>query len=155
MNKTELLQAVAAKPGFVRIASDNLAQDTIQGDPVQKRYLSVEHNNTDGTAGITHVFYLQDTSSNQDEKLQTVKYYNVEPASFDVRELTAEAKKQAALETYLKGKYAAYFLGRVDLTNNWAEADVFTLNAGTLTRKSVLVYKQGGNRINDIDVVVA
>lgn len=153
MTKAELLAAVGAKKGFVRVISDNLAPDTVPNDAVQKRYLLVETLNADGTAGITHVFYLQDTSSNQDENLQTSKFYNVEPQALDNKELSVMDKKREALETYLKGKYAAFFLGRVDLTNNWAEADVFTLAAGKLTKKSVLVFKQGTNPINDVDVI--
>ena len=56
-------------------------------------------------------------------------------------------------ETYLSGKYAAHFINRFDLNQNLAEADVYTLAAGKLTRKTVLVFKKGTNPITDLDVV--
>lgn len=147
--KNELISLIQSKKGFVRIVSDELANDAIPNDPVEKRVVQVEHSNTDGTAGITNVFYLHDTAND------VAKFYNTEPVAFDVNELNAMAKKQEALENYLKGKYDAYFLGRTDLVNNWAEADVFSVVAGKLNRKSILVFKKGANPISDIDVVIA
>lgn len=154
MNKQELKTALGAKKGFVRIIEDTLAPDSIPTDPMQKRYFTVEHVNTDGTAGITYVYYLQDTGSNNNEDLQACKYYNTEPANFDNNEPTAEAKKQTLLEDYLNTKYDAWFLNRVDLQNNWAEADVYKYNATTkvLDKKTVVVYKKGTSPIADVQV---
>lgn len=147
MTKSELLALIATKTGYTRTISDKLAPDSIAGDTVEKRHIVVEHTNSDGTAGITNVYYLLDTTSDQ------AKFYNAEPEAFDFQELSVVAKKQEALEKYLKGKYNAYFLSRVDLVNNWAEVDVFTLTTGKLVKKSILVFKQGNNPINDLDVI--
>lgn len=148
MLKADLLAAVAAKKGFVRVISDSLAPDNIAGDTVEKRRLLIEHNNADGTAGITNVFYLHNTSNDD------AKFYNVEPSALDNQEPDPNTKKLQALEGYLSSKYAAYFIGRVDLVKNWAEADVFTLTAGKLAKKSILIFKQGANPINDLDVTI-
>lgn len=146
MNKAELLTAVQSKKGFVRIVVDEKAPDSDPRSTTEKRYLVVEHTNTDGTAGMTNVYYLHDTVND------VAKFYNAEPSAFDINEPPADLKKRQALETYLKGKYAAFFLGRIDLVNLWAEADVFVQAAGKLTKKSVLVYKPANGPIADVDV---
>lgn len=68
-------------------------------------------------------------------------------------EKNTESVKLKALETYLKNNFNAYFLGRVDIVNNWAEADVYTLTTGKLVKKAVIVYKQGTNPISHLDVI--
>lgn len=147
MNKAEFLTAVQGKPGFVKVIDDKTAQDNVQGQEPQKKYLVVEHTNTDGTSGITNVFYLHNTTTDE------AKFYNVEPASFDLREPGSEAKKELALRAYLEGKYQAFFINRIDYINNWAEADVYSLNVDKLTKKTVVVYKKTGQPIADIDVI--
>lgn len=147
MLKQELLDAVAAKKGFVSIAKDDVAPDNVQGDEIEKRYLYVNHTNADGTMGKTFVFYLHNTTTDE------AWFYNDEPENVDQKEPNSEQKKLDALAAYMKTNFDAYFIGRFDTTNNWAEADVFMLAAGKLTKKSVLVFKKGTNPINHLEVV--
>lgn len=147
MIKQDFLDRVSSKKGFVRIVKDELAQDSIKDDLLEKRVLTVETINTDGTGGIVYVYYLLNTSDQQ------ATFYNVEPQNFDHQEMNADEKKLNALEKYLGGKYNAYFIDKIDLKNNWASAVVYSLNAGKLNKKSVLVFKQGTNPISDLDVI--
>lgn len=147
MTKAEFLTKVQAKPGFHSIISDEVAQDNIIGDPIEKRVLYINHINADGTRGKTFVYYLYETATD------TASFYNVEVEALDAKEPNTDQKKIDALEAYLGGKYAAYFINRFDLRQNLAEADVYTLAAGKLTKKTVLVYKRGANPIADADVI--
>lgn len=147
MNQAELINAVKAKKGFVRIIKDELAPDAIPTDKTQKRLLTIEHSNGDNTAGITYVYYLHDTEND------VAKFYNVEPENLDNTELSLDLKKEHALKQYLGGKYAAYFIERTDYVNNWAEATVYVLAASKLTKKQVLVFKKGTSPISDLDIV--
>lgn len=147
MNKEVFIDAVKAKKGFHSIIQDELAPDHITGDPIEKRFLYINHLNADGTMGKTFVYYLYDTVKN------IASFYNVEPENVDAKEPSIDQKKIDALQAYLKQKYNAYFVGRFDTVNNWAEADVFVLTAGKLVKKSVIVYKQGSSPIADLEVV--
>ena len=142
MKKTELLAAVGAKKGFVRIVSDKETSDNIPNNPVRKMQLVVEHTNTDGTAGITNVFYLHNT--NNDE----AKFYNQEPEAFDNNEPSAELKKLKVLENYINANFIGGFVVRSNLGENYAEADVYEAGVG---RKTVLIYKPDGQPITHID----
>jgi hypothetical protein len=146
MDKEGLIAQLKSKNGFMSILEDSLSSDSKSAD-IEKRYMLVEHQNADGTVGTTSVYYLFNTKTGE------AKFYNIVPNSFDSRETSPDMVKQQALEAYLKAKYNAYFIGRTDFVNNWAEADVFTLTTGKLVKKKVLVYKQGVNPIADIDVV--
>ena len=115
------------------------------GGDLEKRHVVVETQNEDGTVGIYNIFYLHNKTTD------VAKFYNAEPEI--LTNVSNDEKKLKALKNYLAGKYQAYFIGRYDLVNNWAEADVFSLNAQKLEMKSVLVFKKGSNPINDIDVV--
>lgn len=149
MKKEDLLVAVRSKKGFVRIIADEVAQDDIKTDEnLNKRYLTVEHRNTNGTAGITYVFYMHKVDTDD------AYFYNHEPENLDANEETVEIKRLRRLEEFLAGKYAAYFIGRYDLKNFWAEADVYTSDVNNkLTKKSVIVAKRGTNPIADQDVI--
>ena len=61
--------------------------------------------------------------------------------------------KRNLLNAYLKANFAGFFLLRVDLDNNWAEADVYTVSGSDLAKSTVLVYKQGTNPITHRKVV--
>lgn len=148
MTKAQFLAKVQAKPGFHSIISDEAASDNIVGDPIEKRYLYINHTNADGTMGKTFVYYLLETATN------TASFYNVEAEALDAKEPTTNQKKLDVLTTYLGAKYAAFFVNRYDLNQNLAEADVYTLTAGKLVKKTVLVFKKGANPISDLDVTM-
>lgn len=149
MTKAEFLTKVQSKPGFVSIITDTLAQDHIPGDPIEKRYLYINHTNADGTMGKTYVEYLLNTTDG------TASFYNMEREALDVTEPSTDQKKLNALQNYLGAKYVAYFVTRFDTTHNWAEADVFSINVDKLVKKTVIVYKKGASPIADIEVVTA
>jgi hypothetical protein len=145
MTKAQLIAAVQAKTGFVSIIKDELARDHVPGDTIEKRFLYVNHINADSTAGKKYVYYLHDTVND------TAWFYNVEEA-LDNRSVSSDQQKLDALQDYLKINFNAYFVNRFDITNQWAEADVYTLNTGKLTKKTVIVYKNGTNPIAHLDV---
>lgn len=147
MTKQQFLDQVAAKKGFHSIIKDDVAPDNVPNDPIEKRYLYVNHTNADGTMGKTFVYYLYDTSNDN------ASFYNVEPESVDQKEPSVDQKKLNALETYLSTNFNAFFVLRFDMNHNWAEADVFKVSAGKLTKGSVLVFKQKGQPINHLEII--
>jgi len=147
MTKEQFLTKVQSKLGFHSIIQDELAPDNVAGDSIEKRFLYVNHNNADGTMGKTFVFYLYDTVSD------IASFYNTETPALDNQELPENVKALKALETYLGAKYEAYFVIRYDIAQRIAEADVFTLTAGKLAQKKVLVFKKGASPVSDVDIV--
>lgn len=147
MTKQQLLTTVQAKIGFHSIIQDELARDHVPGDPIEKRFLYVNHANADGTMGKTYVYYLHDVQND------VASFYNVEPESVDVKEPSADQKKVAALENYLKANFNAFFVNRVDLKNNFAHATVYKLDAGNLVESKVIVYKMGTNPISHLPII--
>lgn len=144
MTKQEFLTKVQSKPGFVRIVSDSIAPDSRDSE-VDKKFLTVQVQNEDGTNNYVNVFYTENKAT------LDVNFFALEPVSFTKE--TDNQKKQDALETYLKGKYAAFFITRFDFQNNWAEADVYVQGDGNVSKKTVLVFKRGANPITDVDIV--
>lgn len=145
--KAELKAMIESKKGFHSIITDEIAPDNIQDDPIEKRYFYVNHTNTDGTMGKTFVYYLWD-------KLNDIaSFYNVETEALDAKEPSADEKKFNALSAYLKSNFEAYFIGRYDLKNMWAEAFVFKLSAGKLAESKVIVFKKGTSPISHLEVV--
>lgn len=147
MKKTDFITSVEAKKGFVRVIKDEIAPDNIVDDFLEKRYLTVQHLNADQTMGITYIFYVY--NKNTDD----ANFYNQEPENLDVKEETVEVKRLRRMENHLKTKYRAYFINRFDLANFWAEAEVYVQTADKVTKKTVLVLKEGTNPIMDIDVI--
>ena len=147
MKKTDFLTKVQSITGFVSVLKDIETQDNIKESDIEKRQLSIEHTNKDGTAGVTSVFYLEN------KKTGEVRFYNDEPKSFEKDAVSDEAKKQQSLEAYLTGKYQAFFVNRIDIKNLWAEADVYQIENGKLRKKTVVVYKKGGEKVSDVDVI--
>lgn len=151
MTKTQLLAAVQAKPGFVAIVSDKLAQDSAVavGEGKEKRFLVVEHQNTDGTRGSYAVYYILDTTN------QTAWFYNVEPAAFDSQYKAVPQQTLDALKAYCKATFAAYFLipDRIDAENKWAVVEAYTSSSGKLVKSLKMVYKQGSNPITHVDII--
>lgn len=146
MNKQEFLTKVQSKVGFHSIIEDKLAPDHIANDPIEKRYLYINHTNADGTMGKTFLYYLHDTTND------FASFYNIETIALDIKE-NPEQKKLDALQAYLKASFDAYFIGRFNPTDNWAEADTYKLNAGKLEKKSVIVFKKGNNPISHLEVI--
>jgi len=64
-----------------------------------------------------------------------------------------EAKKMSALTNYLASNFVAYFVNRADLTNNWAEADVYEISGSQLVQNTIMVYKIGNNPITHKTVI--
>ena len=145
MTKAQLLTAVSSKQGFVGVISDNLATDSVGAK--QKRFLTVETLNADGTKGITSVFYVHDTQTDD------AWFYNVEPVAFDKTLVSAEEQVAKALNDYCKATFDAFFVVRVDGVNKWAEVEALVLNAGNLQKKNVLVFKKGANPITHLNIV--
>lgn len=146
MKKTDLLTAVQAKAGYVAILEDKL--DSVVGTK-EKRNLVVETLNTDGTKGITNVFYILDITT------QDAWFYNIEPKAFDYGYKDVPQETLDALRAYCKANFAAYFLiqDRVDAENKWAVVEAYTLNAGKLVKSLKMVYKQGTNPITHVDII--
>ncbi len=147
MKKADLLAAVAAKAGYVAVIADKLATDSV--GTKEKRYLVVETLNADGTKGISNVFYVHDTATDD------VWYYNVEPKTFDLTEKPVDQQTLEALHAYCKANFAAYFLipERIDAQNKWAVVEAYTVSTGKLAKSLKMVYKQGSNPITHIDIV--
>lgn len=135
MTKSELKAKVEAKIGFHSIIQDELAPDHIPGDKIEKRYLYINHTNSDGTMGKTFIYYLHDIEKN------IASFYNVETESLDIKEPQTNQKKLILLQNYLKSNFDGFFIIRVDMENNWAEADVYELSGSELTKSSVMVFK--------------
>lgn len=147
MTKTQLLNAVQGKIGFHSIVKDEVAPDNIIGDPIEKRYLYVNHLNGDGTMGKTYIYYLLDTAT------QEAWFYNLETENLDNKEHNSEQKKLDALQAYLDANFDAYFIVRYDTTKNWAQADVFTQSGQDLTQSKVLVFKPAQGAITHKNIV--
>lgn len=145
MTKSQLLTAVQGKAGYVATIADTLAPDSVGAK--QKRFLTVETLNADGTKGITNVFYIHDTGTDE------AWFYNVEPIAFDKAVVSVGAQAEKALNDYCKATFDAFFVSRVDGVNKWAEVQAFVLNAGNLEKKNVLVFKKGANPITHLNVV--
>lgn len=146
MKKTDLITKLENKDGFKSIVSDKKAPDSPDG-ALEKRFLEVATINADGTAGIYHVYYLHDTATDD------AWFYNVEVEALDNKAVSSEQVKLNTLADYLKTNFDAYFVVRYDLTNLWAEADVFKLTTGKLVKSSVVVYKKGNSPISHLNVV--
>ena len=149
MLKQDLITKIQGKVGFKGIISDELAPDSpdVTGaNKVEKRFFKVATINADSTAGITFVFYLLDTVTDE------AWFYNVEPESVDIKEPNTDQKKLDALQAYLTANFDAFFLIRWDMTRNWAEVDTFKLNAGTLKAQKVIVFKKGANPISHLNI---
>lgn len=146
MTKAELQAQLEAKKGFHSIIEDKLAPDHVQGDLIEKRYFYVNHTNADGTMGKTFVYYMHDVEND------VASFYNVEPAAIDTKESSPETKELQLLENYLATNFAGFFIGRFDLNQKIAEADVFEASGTNLVQKKVLVYKKGSSPITHKEV---
>lgn len=147
MTKQELQTKIENKVGFHSIIKDDVAPDNVPNDPIEKRYFYVNHTNADGTMGKTFVYYLHDTAND------VAWFYNMETEAVDTKEPTTDQKKLDALQNYLKATFNGFFINRLDIVNNWAEADVYEVSGQDLTKSTVLVFKQGSNPITHRKIV--
>lgn len=143
MTRQEFITAIEAKSTFIKWAEAPALQETI-GDIEKWRGSAFVI--TDDGRNVVNVWFVVDTATGE-AFWQNSDTLEPEANTF--------ATKQAFLEKYLKTNFNAYFVNRSDLANNWAEADVYTLTAGNLVKKTVMVYKIGNNPIAHKDVITA
>lgn len=143
MTKEQFIASVESKPNFIKWASAPVLIETI-GDI--EKHSGVAYITTPDGTNTFNVWFCVDKTTGE-ASWQNRDQLEPEKNSYEV--------KRRALETYLKANFNAYFVvaGRVDYDNNWAEAEVFTLTTGKLTKKNVLVYKQGNNPISHLDII--
>jgi len=151
MNKSDLIAAVQAKVGFKSIITDKVAPDSPEINEVnkiEKCFFEVATINADGTAGITYVFYLHNTVTDD------AWFYNVEPESVDTKELSADQKKFDVVEKYLKNTFHSYYIHRYNPTINTAFADVYTQVGQTLVKSEVAAFKRGTDPVGHLTITV-
>lgn len=135
MTKSEFITSVEAKQNFIKWAQVPTTVETVGA--IEKCYGVAYITTPDGT-NLFNVWFLNDTATN------TATWQNQDTLS---PEKNSDTVKLAALETYLKANFQAYFITKFDLVNNWAEAMVFQTSGADLARGSVLVFKVGNNPI--------
>ncbi len=138
MTKQEFISSVEAKPNFIKWAQVPQLIETL-GD-VQK-WNGIAFITTDeGFTNTFNVWFMVDTATG-----------NATWQNIDTLEPSNNATQASvdALTGYMKANFVAYFLvpGKVDVKNKWAEAEVFQVSGSDLTKKTILVYKQGANPI--------
>lgn len=140
MTKQQFIASVESKPQFIKWASVPVVAETL-GD-VEKWHGIAYITTPDGT-NTYNVWFMVDTITGE---AAWQSHDTMEP------EKNLYNAKMAALTAYLGSHFEAWFLvpGHADLINDWAEAEVFTVNAGKLDRSKVLVYKKGSNPIAHI-----
>ena len=141
MTTAQFIAAVEAKPQFVKWASEAVNVETIGG--IEKHMRIAYINTPDGT-NLMQVWYIVDSATGN-TTWQTGDTIEPEKNTVNV--------KFNALKAYLKATFAAHFVGRTDLDNNWAEADVYTVSGADLAKSTVLVYKIGNNPITHKKIV--
>jgi len=90
------------------------------------------------------VWFMVDTATGE------ANWQNFDTMTPEANTLNA---KMNALTNYLKSNFHAYFIGRYDLNNNWAEADTYKLVNGNLQMTKVMVFKVGNNPIQHLNIV--
>lgn len=143
MNKEQFIKDIESKSKFLKWAS---------GEQIVKDYGTVKHYrrdafvSTEDGRNIMPVFYMEDTETNE-----TI-WQNQDTIDTNNRLV---AQKLDALKKYLASNFDAYFLNpeRIDLDNNWAEATVYEINAGKLTRSEVIVFKRDSKPISHLPVI--
>lgn len=141
MTKAQFITAVEAKPQFIKWAAAPSAIEKI-GDI--EKWLGVAYITTPDGTNTFNVWFIVDTATD------TATWQNIDTME---PEKNATAVKEAALKTYLKANFAGFFINRMDLDNNWAEADVYAISGTDLAKSTVLVFKQGTNPIAHRKVV--
>lgn len=141
MTKEQFIASVEAKPQFIKWAVVPQLVETING--IETWHGRPYHTTPDGT-NIFNVWFHVDTATGE------ATWQNRD--NMDAANNTNE-KKLNALNTYMKTNFAGFFINRVDLDNNWAEADVYVVSGADLAKSTVLVFKNGPNPITHRKVV--
>lgn len=141
MTKEQFIAAIEARPQFIKWAIAPTLIETING--IELWHGRPYHTTPDGT-NIYNVYFHVDTATGE----ATWQNRN----NFEPETNTQEAKMKA-LTTYLKANFAGFFITRIDLDNNWAEAEVFAVSGADLAKSTVLVFKNGANPITHRKVV--
>lgn len=135
MTKEQFITSVEEKPRFIKWVSQPSLVSTI-GDI--QRWAGKAYTSTPDGNHIDEVSFFVDALTGD-----TVWAGSNQIAPDE----NSIAKKYNALKTYLNANFAAYFIGRTDLENNWVEADVFIVSGADLSKSTVLVFKNGNNPI--------
>lgn len=141
MKKAQFITALEAKPQFIKWAVAPALAETV-GDI--EKWHGRAYITTPNGANVLEVWFIVDAATGE------ANWQNAD--TIDTSE-SVEAKKMTSLENYLKTNFDAHFLGRIDLDNLWAEADVFKLTNGALTQSKVLVFKKGSAPVAHLNVV--
>lgn len=139
MTTAQFIASIEAKPQFIKWVQAPAVIETLGG--VEKWHGVAYITTPDGT-NTFNVFFMVDggqaTWQNQDQ---------LEPQK------NATQVKMEALLSYLKANFAGFFVNRVDLENNWAEADVYAISGADLAKSTVLVFKLGANPITHRKII--
>ena len=141
MTKAQFIASVEAKTQFIKWAQVPALVEKL-GDV--EKWMGVAYITTPDGTNTYNVWFLVDSATD------TATWQNQD--TMEPKKNTNEVKLDA-LKAYLKATFAGYFIGRVDLENNWAEADVYTVSGADLTKSTVLVFKHGTNPITHRKVV--
>jgi len=139
MTKEELITKVEGKVGFKSIVKDELAGDSpevSESQKIEKRYFEVATVNGDGTAGITFVFYVYNTETEE------AWFYNQEVEALDIKEPTVNQKKIEKIINHLDDNYDFVEVIAADEGKERVKARVnkFNTNGGSV-ESFVIGYK--------------
>lgn len=143
MNKQEFITAVEAKPNFIKWAQTPIVKETV--GTIEHHHGRAYISTNDGTQ-VFNVWFFVDTETGE------ANWQNQDTLDPDNN---ANPAKTKALENYLTATFDAFFITKLDLVHNWAEAEVYKLAAGKLSKTTILVFKKGSNPINHLEVVTA
>lgn len=141
MTKAEFITSIEAKPNFIKWAKAPTVVETI--GEIEK-WNGLAYVTTADGKNTVNVWFMVDTITG-DADWQTQD--TLEP------EKNTLTTKQRSLEAYLKANFNAFFIGRIDFENNWAEADVYKITNGKLVKSTVLVYKDNSNVVTHVDII--
>lgn len=141
MTKEQFISAVEAKPNFIKWASAPALKETV-GDI--EKWLGLAFVSTPDGVNTFSVWFMVDKATGE------ANWQNVDTLE---PEKNVYAVKEKVLKNYLNSTFQAHFLLRVDLDNNWAEADVYEVSGQDLSKSTVLVFKKGNNPITHRKIV--
>ena len=127
MTKAEFIQSVEAKATFIKWVEAPVVKETV-GEGIEK-WCGLAYMKTDAGANTVHVWFIWDSLKDE--------------AQWQTADTFAPQERIASINSYLKDTFDAFFVLRIDVNNDWAEADVFVIGATVLTKR-VLVYRSSG-----------
>ena len=142
MTKEEFKTAVEAKPNFIKWAKAP-AVNVLNGQPevygdIEKHHGLAYISTPDGT-NTYNVWFMVDTATGE---ATWQSHDTMEP-----EKNTADAKLKV-LNDYIDANFVGGFVIRMNLDENYAEAEVYEAGIG---RKTILVYKPQGQAVTHID----